>query len=273
MAGILLDSRVYAHAVLTSLFAQKLHERQPAPAKLREGIDMADRIPLVLGPGLMNTPRLWQHQTDHLAEIADIRIVDTRQDASLADMAKRMLDAAPPKFAYAGLSMGGYMAFEMMRQAPERVLKLALLDTAAYNDTPERSAIRREMIALAENGDFEIVKRNTMPIFLSPQRLNDPEIVGIADEMCDEVGPVVFVQQMTAIMRRLDSRPMLRDVRVPTLVICGRQDQGTPLAASEEIAAGIPGSRLAVIEDCGHLSTIEQPQAVTALLRDWLLYG
>jgi pimeloyl-ACP methyl ester carboxylesterase len=91
--------------------------------------------------------------------------------------------------------------------------------------------------------------------------------------MCDEVGPVVFVQQMTAIMRRLDSRPMLRDVRVPTLVICGRQDQGTPLAASEEIAAGIPGSRLAVIEDCGHLSTIEQPQAVTALLRDWLLYG
>jgi pimeloyl-ACP methyl ester carboxylesterase len=165
------------------------------------------------------------------------------------------------------------MAFEMMRQAPERVLKLALLDTAAYNDTPERSAIRREMIALAEKGDFETVKRNTMPIFLSPQRLQDPEIVGIADAMCDEIGPAVFIQQMTAIMHRRDSREMLRDIRVPTLVICGRQDQGTPLSASEEIAAGIPGSRLAVIEDCGHLSTIEQPQAVTALLRDWLLYG
>lgn len=234
---------------------------------------MADRIPLILGPGLMNTPRLWDHQIKHLADIADIRIVDTRQDASLVDMAQRMLDAAPPTFAYAGLSMGGYMAFEMMRMAPERVVKLALLDTAAYNDTPERSAIRRDMIALAEKGDFETVKRNTMPIFLSPQRLQDREIVGIATGMCDEVGPQVFVQQMTAIMQRRDSRETLRDSRVPTLVICGRQDQGTPLAASEEIAAGIPGARLAVVEDCGHLSTIEQPQAVTALLRDWLLYG
>jgi len=199
---------------------------------------MAERIPLMLGPGLMNTPRLWQHQTDHLAEIADIRIVDTRQDTSLVDMAKRMLDAAPPTFAYAGLSMGGYMAFEMMRQAPERVLKLALLDTAAYNDTPERSAIRREMIALAEKGDFETVKRNTMPIFLSPQRLQDPEIVGIANAMCDEIGPAVFIQQMTAIMHRRDSREMLRDIRIPTLVICGRQDQGTPARAS-------PSSRIA----------------------------
>lgn len=234
---------------------------------------MADRIPLILGPGLMNTPRLWDHQTEHLADIADIRIVDTRQDTSLVDMAQRMLDAAPPTFAYAGLSMGGYMAFEMMRMAPERVVKLALLDTAAYNDTPERSAIRRDMIALAETGDFETVKRNTMPIFLSPQRLQDREIVGIATGMCDEVGPQVFVQQMTAIMQRRDSRDTLRDIRVPTLVICGQQDQGTPLSASEEIAAGIPGSRLAVVEDCGHLSTIEQPQAVTALLRDWLLYG
>lgn len=233
---------------------------------------MAERIPLILGPGLMNTPRLWEHQTTYLAEIADIDIVDTRKDTSLVDMAQRMLDGAPPRFAYAGLSMGGYMAFEMMRMAPERVIKLALLDTAAYNDTPERTAIRKEMIGLAEEGDFETVKRNTMPIFLSPQRLHDPAIVGIANAMCDEVGPQVFVQQMTAIMNRRDSRPMLRDIRVPTLVICGRQDEGTPLAASEEMAAGIPGSRLAVIEDCGHLSTIEQPQAVTALLRDWLLY-
>ena len=233
---------------------------------------MAERIPLILGPGLMNTPLLWEHQTTHLADIADIDIVDTRLDTSLVNMAQRMLDGAPPRFAYAGLSMGGYMAFEMMRLAPERVIKLALLDTAAYNDTPERTAIRKEMIALAEKGDFEAVKRNTMPIFLSPQRLQDPAIVGIANAMCDEIGPQIFVQQMTAIMNRRDSRPMLHEIRVPTLVICGREDQGTPLAASEEIAAGIPGSRLAVVEDCGHLSTSEQPQAVTALMRDWLLY-
>lgn len=234
---------------------------------------MADRIPLVLGPGLMNTPRLWQHQVENLADIADITIVDTRQDISLADMAKRMLDSAPPIFAYAGLSMGGYMAFEMMRQAPERVLKLALLDTAAYNDTPERSQIRRDMIALAEKGDFETVKRNTFPIFLSPEHLKDPGLIAICTEMCDEIGPDVFVQQMTAIMNRNDSRGMLHEIKAPTLVIVGREDQGTPVEAAEEIAGGIPGARLAIIEDCGHLSTIEQPEAVTALLRDWLLYG
>jgi pimeloyl-ACP methyl ester carboxylesterase len=234
---------------------------------------MADRIPLVLGPGLMNTPRLWQHQTENLADIADITIVDTRLDTSLADMARRMLDEAPPKFTYAGLSMGGYMAFEVMRQAPDRVLKLALLDTAAYYDTPERTAIRKEAIGWAEGGDFERVKRNTFPIFLAPERLKDPEMTGIANAMCDEIGPQIFVQQMTAIMNRPDRRPMLSDIRVPTLVIVGREDQGTPVAASEEIVAGIPGARLAIIEDCGHLSTIEQPQAVTALLRDWLLYA
>jgi pimeloyl-ACP methyl ester carboxylesterase len=234
---------------------------------------MADRIPLVLGPGLMNTPRLWQHQIEYLSDIADITIVDTKQDTSLRDMAQRMLDAAPPTFAYAGLSMGGYMAFEMMRLAPERVTKLALLDTAAYNDTPERSEIRREMIALAEGGDFETVKQNTFPIFLAPARLKDPEMIAIATEMCDAIGPKVFVQQMTAIMNRNDSRDLLKEIAVPTLVIVGRQDQGTPVEAAEEIAAGIPGARLAIIEDCGHLSTIEQPQAVTALLRDWLLYG
>ena len=234
---------------------------------------MADRIPLVLGPGLMNTPRLWHHQTENLSDIADITIVETRRDTSLADMAKRMLDEAPPKFAYAGLSMGGYMAFEVMRQAPERVLKLALLDTAAYNDTPERTAIRQEAIGWAESGDFERVKRNTFPIFLAPQHLNNADLIGIADAMCDAIGPQVFVQQMTAIMHRKDSRDLLRDIRVPTLVIVGREDQGTPVAAAEEIAAGIPGARLAIVEDCGHLSTLEQPQAVTALIRDWLLYG
>lgn len=234
---------------------------------------MADRIPLILGPGLMNTPRLWQHQMEHLSDIADLDIADMCQDATLTGMAQRLLDTAPPTFAYAGLSMGGYMAFELMRLAPERVTRLALLDTAAYNDTPERAATRREMIALAEKGDFEAVKRNALPIFLAPERLKDPAMIAVANAMCDEIGPEIFVQQMTAIMNRSDSRDMLADIRIPTLVIVGRQDQGTPVAAAQEIAAGIPGSRLAVIEDCGHWSTVEQPQAVTALLRDWLLYG
>ena len=231
---------------------------------------MPDRIPLVLGPGLLNDKRLWEHQLENLSDIADMTLVDTMQDTDLKAMAQRMLDAAPPTFAYAGLSMGGYMAFEMMRMAPERVTKLALLDTSSRDDLPERTEIRKQMIALAEAGNFDEVKRNTMPIFLAPQNLGDATLTGICSDMMDRVGPNVFVQQMTAIMNRRDSRDMLGGIATPTMVICGRQDQGTPLEVSEEIAAGIPGARLCVVEDCGHLSPIEQPHAVTALMRDWL---
>lgn len=234
---------------------------------------MSDRIPLVLGPGLLNDKRLWEHQLKHLGDIADMRVVDTTRDSSLADMAKRMLDDAPPQFAYAGLSMGGYMAFEMLRLAQDRVLKLALLDTSARGDTPEKAQSRKEMIAAAEAGDFEAVKRATMPIFLHPDNVDNPAYRDVARGMCDRVGPKVFVQQMTALLNRRDSRDMLGDIRVPTMVICGRQDMGTPLEVNEEIARMVPGARLCIVEDCGHLSTIEQPQAVTALLRDWLLYG
>lgn len=231
---------------------------------------MTDRIPLILGPGLLNDERLWEHQLENLSDIADMTPVDTMQDADLKTMAQRMMDAAPPRFAYAGLSMGGYMAFEMMRMAPERVTRLALLDTSSRDDPPERIEVRKRMIALAEAGDFDEVKRNTIPAFLAPRNLNDATLTGVCSDMMDRVGPAVFVRQMTAIMNRRDSRDMLGGVVAPTMVICGRQDQATPLEVSQEIAAAIPGARLCVVEDCGHLSPIEQPQAVTALMRDWL---
>lgn len=231
---------------------------------------MTERIPLILGPGLKTDKRMWEHQFENLSDIADMKLVDTTKDSSLIDMAKRMLDEAPPTFAYAGLSMGGYMAFEMMRLAPERVTKLALLDTSARDDVPERTAIRKDMIARAQTGEFESVKKQSLPIFLHPDKVEDPELVEICYGMMDRIGPEVFVQQMTAIMNRRDSREILGDIRVPTMVLCGRQDQGTPLEVHEEIAAAIPNARLCVVEDSGHMSTIEQPHAVTALMRDWL---
>jgi pimeloyl-ACP methyl ester carboxylesterase len=168
--------------------------------------------------------------------------------------------------------MGGYMAFEMMRLAPERVQRLALLDTSARGDVPARTANRKDFIALAEQGDFDAVKQRSLPILLHPDKLDDAELVATTLGMADEIGPQVFVQQMTAIMNRRDNVDSLSAIKVPTMVICGREDQGTPLEVSEEIAAGIPGARLCVVENCGHLSTLEQPEAVTALLRDWLLY-
>lgn len=243
-------------------------------------MDLADQdgleVPkpdLLLGPGLLCTARLWEHQIDNLADVANIQVVETRKDSSLASMARRVLENSPDRFSYAGLSMGGYLAFEILRLAPHRVHRLALLDTAAYPDSPERMDARRALIDMARHGNFDEVKRQTLLRCLAPARLNDPAIVGVVDSMFDDVGPRVFEQQTSAIMNRKDSRPSLRDIAVETLVICGRQDQGTPLTASEEIAAGIPTARLEVIEDCGHLSTIEQPVQVTRLLRQWLLSG
>ncbi len=167
--------------------------------------------------------------------------------------------------------MGGYAAFEFMRQAPERIDRLALLATAANADDDERAARRRDLIALAERGKFKGVTPRLLPMFLHPDRLDDEALTAAVMAMAENVGRDAFLKQQKAIIARPDSRPGLADIAAPTVVICGRQDAATPLPRSQEIAAGIPGARLCVIEECGHLSAMERPHAVTPLLRDWLL--
>ncbi|MBP2314461.1 alpha/beta fold hydrolase [Azospirillum soli] len=234
---------------------------------------MAETHPLVLLPGMPLDAALWDHQTRHLSDIAAVTVGDLTQHDSMAEMARAVLESAPARFALGGLSMGGYVAFEIMRQAPERVTKLALLDTSARPDTPEQTANRKEGVALVRQGKLRPVMAANMLRLVHPDRVSDQPLVESIHAQAQRVGPEGYARQQTAIMNRPDSRPGLSAINCPTLVVCGRQDTITPPDVHAEIAAGIPGARFVIVEDCGHLSAMERPQAVTALLREWLLYG
>jgi pimeloyl-ACP methyl ester carboxylesterase len=231
---------------------------------------MPQKIPLVLLPGLLCDAVLWRPQVEGLGALVEPLVIDLTRDDSLPGMARRALAAAPPTFALAGLSMGGYVAQEVMRQAPERVLKLALLDTSARADTPEQSARRRGLIELSEKGEFKGVTPRLLPLLIHAARHEDKPLADIVMGMAERVGKDAFLRQQRAIMGRPDGREDLRRIACPTLVLCGRQDALTPLALHEEIAGLVPGARLVAVEDCGHLSTLEKPITVTAAMRQWL---
>jgi pimeloyl-ACP methyl ester carboxylesterase len=227
-------------------------------------------INLLLLPGLLNDARLWQHQCTALASLADVRVADLTGADSMHGLATAVLAQAPPgPFALAGLSMGGYVAFEILRQAPHRVLALALLDTSARPDTPEASESRRQAITQAQQ-DFTQIAPALMRKQLHPAHLQRPDIVGAIKEMAQRVGPEAYIRQQQAIMARVDSRPLLKVIRRPTLVLCGREDRITPVELHEEMADAIPAAQLVVVERCGHLSALEQPQAISDAMQTWL---
>src|SRR5579862_368480 len=231
---------------------------------------MVNKTPLLLLPGLLCDAALWRGQIDELDDIAAPLVADLSHDDSITAMAQSALAAAPPRFALAGLSMGGYVAQEIMRQAPERVLRLALLDTSSRPDTAEQSARRRGLIELAERGEFKGVTPRLLPVFLHPDRLEDKPLTEAVMAMAERVGKDAFLREQRAIIGRIDSRPGLPAIDCPTLVVCGREDQLTPLELSAEIVGLIRGARLEVVEHCGHLSTMERPWEVSVLLRQWL---
>jgi len=231
---------------------------------------MVNKTPLLLLPGLLCDAALWRGQIDDLGDIATPLVADLSHDDSITAMAQSALAAAPPRFALAGLSMGGYVAQEIMRQAPERVLRLALLDTSSRPDTAEQSARRRGLIELAERGEFKGVTPRLLPVFLHPDRLEDKPLTEAVMAMAERVGKDAFLREQRAIIGRIDSRPGLPAIKCPTLVVCGREDQLTPLELSEEITGLVRGARLEIVEHCGHLSTMERPWEVSVLLRQWL---
>lgn len=226
----------------------------------------------MLLPGLLCDAALWGPQVEALANVADFWIPDLRTQPTIREMGQSVLDEAPfSTFALAGLSMGGYVAMEMMRRAPGRVARLALLDTRAKPDTPEESERRRELIRLAQTErGFTPVTNRMLPLLVHPSRVKDAPLVKVIRDMAERTGIEGFVRQQTAIIGRPDSRPGLKDINVPTLILCGREDAITPLARHEDMAALIPGSRLEIIEECGHLSTLEQPEEVNRAVRAWL---
>jgi pimeloyl-ACP methyl ester carboxylesterase len=231
---------------------------------------MPDALPVVLVPGLTCSARLYAEQIPALWRFGPVMVADHTRDDSMASIARRILAGAPPRFALAGLSMGGYIAFEILRQAPQRVARLALLDTGARAETPEQTERRKVVIALAKSGRYAEVPDIAFPIYVHRNRLNDADLKRTVRMMAEETGVDAFLRQQQAIMSRPDSRPGFSSIKCLTLVLVGDGDEATPPELAREIAGAITGARLVMIADCGHLSTLEQPEKVTAALVDWM---
>lgn len=231
---------------------------------------MKSRLPILLIPGLNCSSRLWWPQVPFLWRRGPVAMADHTGADTMAGLAADILDHAPPRFILAGLSMGGYLSFEIWRQATERVAGLILLDTSARPDTPEQTEKRLRQIAIAERGQFDAIVEMQFPLLVHPDRLGDAELRQTVTRMAEETGVAAFINQQRAIMGRADSRPTLGSIDVPTLVVVGEGDALTPPDVAQEIAEGIAGARLAVIPGSGHLTTLEKPQAVTDMLMDWL---
>ncbi len=230
---------------------------------------MEQRTPLLLLPGLLNDATLWRGQLDDLADIADCRVGDLTGHDDLRAVAEDVLARAPERFALAGFSLGGYIAQEILRIAPGRVLRLALLDTSYKPDSPERAAQRvAQQNSVRLPGTFHGFGDKLMRSYIDASRLQDQALVSTVREMTSRLGVEVFLRQSR--IARVDGSAELRAWQGPALIVCGRNDAITPLAVSEQMAALMPQATLVVIEDCGHLAPLEKPEQVSAALRAWL---
>lgn len=226
--------------------------------------------PLVLIPGLSCTAEMFAPQIAALSPHRPVTVASTLEGDSMAQMASAILRDAPPRFALGGISMGGYIAFEIMRQAPERVERLALMSTTARPDAPEQTVQRQALIERVEAGELETLLREVSPRLVHPLHKDDQTLIDTQVRMGLEIGAEGFVRQQKASIKRADSRPDLPATRIPTLVLVGDRDPLTPPIRAREIASALPGAHLVIIPDCGHASTLEQPQAVSAALEEWL---
>lgn len=222
-------------------------------------------LPIVLITGQLLTDAVWQPLLDAWAA-RTVVVADNQSDDTITGFAQRLLDSAPPKFVLIGHAMGGFVAFEVMRRAPERVAKLALISTLASADGPAQTARRQGYIDLVESGQFDQVVEERIPILFPEDKRNDARLLGIARQMASDTGAETFLAQQRAIMARIDSRPRLGEIAVPTLLIWGEKDGITTRAHHDEIADAIPGARLEIVAGAGHLPTVEAPEVVVRLL-------
>jgi pimeloyl-ACP methyl ester carboxylesterase len=224
---------------------------------------------LVLVPCLLGSARLYA-QIPALWRLGPVTLAEHRSHDTMSAISSALLTVAPPRFALVGHSMGGYIAFEVLRQAPHRVTRLVLLNTTARPDTEQQTHRRHEHISLAEAGRFDEVIEILYRRWVPPARHRDRELRRAVAEMAADIGPAVFVGQQRAIMSRFDSRPQLPAIACPTLVMTGADDRQTTPDHAAEIAASVPDADLAVLPGCGHLSTLERPDTVTTIMADWL---
>ncbi|WP_137753739.1 alpha/beta fold hydrolase [Sphingopyxis sp. L1A2A] len=226
-------------------------------------------LSIVLITGQLLTDAVWQPLLNAWGD-CEVIVADNRSDDTIEGFAQRLLDNAPPKFVLVGHAMGGFIAFEVMRRAPERVAKLALISTLASADGPAQTARRQGYIDLVESGRFDQVVEERIPILFPEEKRSDERLLGIARQMAADTGAETFLAQQRAIMARIDSRPRLGEIAVPTLLIWGEKDGITSRAHHEEIADAIPGARLEVVSGAGHLPTVEAPEVLAPLLTDFL---
>jgi pimeloyl-ACP methyl ester carboxylesterase len=231
---------------------------------------MENAMPILLVPGLVSSARIYAPVIPALWRFGPVTVANHIRDDNIGAMARRILAEAPPRFALAGHSMGGYIAFEIMRQAGERVAKLALINTQARPDTPEATARRRGMMARAMAGEFRAVLDELFPGLVHPSRREDAALRQLVYDMGEDVGPEAFVRQQQAVISRPDSRPVLAWIKCPTLVLTGDEDNTIPNSLSVEMAGGIHGAKLTILPQCGHLPQPEQPQATAEALVEWL---
>ena len=230
--------------------------------------------PLLLLPGLACDAEVWQHQVRSLGEITGVQVADYAASDSIEQMARVALERAPERFALAGHSMGGRVAFEIFRCAPERVAGLALLDTAYKPLQPgeageREKAERAGYVKIAKTQGMRAMARSWLQKMVHPSRLADAPLIESIVEMLGRKSPETFAGQINALLGRPDATPVLAAVRCPTLVLCGHEDAWSVLDVHRDMAVRIPNARLVAIENCGHMSTMERPQAVTAALAEW----
>jgi pimeloyl-ACP methyl ester carboxylesterase len=231
---------------------------------------MDNTMPILLVPGLGGSPRIYAPVAPALWRLGPVTVANHIRDDNMGAIARRILAEAPPRFALAGHSMGGYIALEIMRQAADRVAKLALINTQARPDTLEATARRRSQIARTKAGEYHAVLDELFLGFVHPSRREDASLRQLVRDMGDDVGAEGFVRQQTAIIDRPDSRPTLAWIKCPTLVLSGDEDNTIPNSLSKEMAEGIHGAKLTIIPHCGHTSQAEQPQATADALVEWM---
>lgn len=236
---------------------------------------MKQSEPLVLVPGLMCDATVWQRQIAALGAERDILVAEHGLSDSLGAMADRILARAGPRFALAGHSMGGRVALEVLARAPERVSRVALLDTGhealAPGERGEREqAGRYRLRDMARREGMLAMARDWAQGMVHPARLADNALMDAIHAMIVRAGIDQYEAQTRALLERPERTGLLSQLRVPTLVLCGREDSWSPVARHETMARLITGSSLVIVPDCGHMSTMERPEAITAALRAWL---
>jgi pimeloyl-ACP methyl ester carboxylesterase len=230
---------------------------------------------LVLLPGLVCDASVWKHSRDALGSRADIHIAHYGELASLGDMAEKVLAEIEGPFALAGHSMGGRIALEMFRRAPQRIRALALMDTgvhplAAGEPGLRETQGRRELLDIARTRGMAAMATRWVQGMVWRPRLEETPLINGIIEMFARSSAEVFAAQISALLARPDATGLLTQIHCPTLVLCGAEDAWAPAARHVEMSAQIAGSQLVLVPDCGHMCTLERPEAVTNAMRMWL---